>query len=207
MSTTPFQPALPAEIAPSEQELNYIDESPPALFPENQNSNFGFIHRKVFSDQMAKVAMLMDTLYAEKFVDSSSAYLDEHEIEVGLPPNPTGISVIQRRTNIKARLRKGRFTRTRRREIVEEFILATFGQSIQLLPEGVALVSAGVPLFSDPAPVTTLYNIVENITNFSYDVRIKNTVTVDTPALTREFKRLTPSGISFTISYVADPFA
>jgi hypothetical protein len=88
MSTTPFQPALPAEIAPSEQELNYIDESPPALFPENQNSNFGFIHRKVFSDQMAKVAMLMDTLYAEKFVDSSSAYLDEHEIEVGLPPNP-----------------------------------------------------------------------------------------------------------------------
>lgn len=205
--TTPFQPILPPEVTPTEQELNYIDESPPGIFPENQNSNFGYIHRKVFSDQMAKIANGLALLFAEKFVDSSTTFLDEHEVELGLPPNPGSASTVQRRTNVKSRMKKGRFTRTRRREIVEEFIIATFGQSVQLLPDGVALTAAGVPLYSDPAPVNLLYNIVESITNFSYDVKIKNTVTPDVPALTRELKRLTPSGISFTVSFVADPFA
>jgi hypothetical protein len=40
---------------------------------------------------------------------------------------------------------------------------------------------------------------------FSYDVRILNTITIDTAGLTRELQRITPSGITFTITPTATP--
>jgi hypothetical protein len=51
--------------------------------------------------------------------------------------------------------------------------------------------------------LTNTYTIVENIAGYSYDVRILNSITVDQVALIRELTRITPAGISFTITPVA----
>ncbi len=199
---TPHQPSLPAEIQWTEAEFIFEEESPPGLFPENQDSNFGFIIRKVFSDLAQNISDWQNTLYNEKFVETSSMFLDQWEIEVGLPPNPTDQTISDRRVNVLARLQHGPFTRTRRDNIVKRYVETTFGNPIQLVPVGVEIVSGGIPIYGEAGDVSTLYLIVEDIPNFHYTVWIASTNTPDLVALTAELKRITPAGISFSITNV-----
>ena len=199
---TPNQPTLPPEVQFSEAEFIFMEESPGGLFPENQNSNFGFIIRKVFSDLAQDISNWETILYNEKFVNTSMRFLDQWEIEVGLPPNPVGPSLADRRADVLARLQHGPFTRTRRADLVARYVATTFGAPIQLVPQGVALVTAGVPIYGESGDITTLYEIIEDIPGFHYTVWIANTNTPDLDALNRELKRITPAGISFTITSV-----
>lgn len=194
-----FQPILPPEVPLSDAELAFMDESPPGLFPENQNSNFGYIIRKIFSDLVQELINQQNVIYSEHFVGTSSLYLDEWERQVGLPTNPPGLSIQQRKNRITQKLRVGPFTRARRDTIVQAFVQATLGDAVSLTPQGVDL-SAGVPLFSGLSSVTGAYTITENISGFSFTVNLAPGVTVDSAALTRELNRVVPAGISFTVT-------
>lgn len=201
---TPFQPSFSVIDAPTEAELVYIDEQPPGIFPDNPDSNFG-IRRRIFTNQIQQVADQTTMLYNERFVVTSDELLDHHEFQMGLPVSPAGKTLAQRRAEAAARYTFGAFTRTKRREVVEKYITATFGSAPQLTPAGIALSPGGVPLYGDANDLTGLYAIVEDIEDFSYEVRIKNTITPDEDALRRELDRITPAHISYTISYVAIP--
>jgi hypothetical protein len=205
MSTTEFQPTLPAEIQPTEAEFDFMEQSPPGLFPQNQDSNFGYIIRKLWCDLVTEITGEQATMYNEKFPDTSTQFLDMHEQQYGLPMNPSTLTVAQRRLAILNRIRVGPFTHARRTAVVESYITATFGTPIQLIPDGVPMASAGVPLYGESGDVSTLYKIVEDIPNFTYTVRLKNTVTPDEVGLRRELDRMTPAGISYSIVYVATP--
>ena len=202
---TPFQPTLPPEGDFTNAELMFMEEEPPGLFPANQDSNFGWVIRKNFSDFVQELQDDQLLIYNERFVDTSTQFIDQWEWEVGLPPNPSGVAIAGRRQNVLARLQRGPFTRPRRDAIIEAAINATFGNPIILTPPGVAMDPAGVPLYTESGDVSTLYKVVENIPGYSYQVRIKNTITPDIPSLTRELERITPAGISFTIVSVAVP--
>lgn len=204
MSTTPFQPTLPAETTFSEAELSYVDDSPTNLYPENQNSNYGLL-RKIWTDKTQELIDQLSLLYDERFADTSSTFLDVWEAETGLPVAPQGATVEQRRGNILNRLVKLPFTRARRAAIVESFIVATFGNPVVFTVDGIPITPAGIPLYSEGAAVTSLYTIIENVSGFSYTVRIKNTITPDLAGLNRELARITPAGISFTVTLVAVP--
>lgn len=163
MSTTEFQPSLPPEIVPSEAELNFADLSPAGLFPQNQDSNFGFFIRKIWCDRIQEIADQQTTMYNERFPDTSLQFLDDQERQYGLPVAPSTLTLAQRRQQVLNRIRVGPFTRTRRREIVESFIASTFGIPVQFGPGGVALSSAGLPLYGESSEVSTLYKIRENL--------------------------------------------
>lgn len=200
LEPTPFQPILPAEVPFIEAEFNFMEESPPGLFPENQDSNFGYIIRRIFSNYIQDLINWQATLYNERFVETSTQFLDQWEIEVGLPPNPPGMSIADRRAEVLSRLQRGPFTRERRRKIVERYVLTTFGNPIQLVPEGVALVTDGVdgvPIYGEGGDVTDLYQITEQIANFHYSIWIAGTNTPNMESLTRELNRITPAGISY----------
>jgi len=205
MSDTEFQPILPAEVPPSDAEFDFMEQEPGGLFPQNQNSNFGFIIRKIWCDRTQNIADEQALMYNEKFPETSTQFLDVHEQQYGLPIAPSTLTIDQRRSAVLNRIRVGPFTNARRTAIVESYITATFGTSIQLLPPGVAMVSGGVPLYGEPGTVSTLYKIVETVGSFHYDVRIKNTVTPDDVGLHRELDRITPAGISYSVLYVATP--
>jgi len=204
MSETPFQPTLPPEQTWTQAELVFLDESPPGLFPENQDSNFGFIIRKMFSDYTQNIADIQNLLYNEHFPDTASTWLDQWEIEVGLPPNPDdpSISIDTRRSAILARIRRGPFTRTRRDDLIAKYVSTTFGNPIALVPPGVPIDSAGIPIYGESGDVSSLFDVIEDQPNFHYTVWIANTNTPNLNSLTRELKRITPAGISFNITNV-----
>jgi len=201
-SPTPNQPSLPAEIQFTEAELVFLDESPAGLFPENQDSNFGFAIRKIFSDRIQDIANWQDRLYNEHFVQTSEQFLDQWEIEVGLPPNPPElvIPVQNQRAAVLSRIQRGPFTRKRRDDIIRRYVETTFGNPIQLVPQGVPIDLGGIPIYGEAADVTSLYLVVEHQTTFSYTVWIALTNTPNLQSLTRELKRITPAGISFNIT-------
>lgn len=193
----PNQPALPAEDSLNEVEKLFIEESPVGLWPENQDSNFGQV-RRVITQPLDDVVVLVEELYNERFLDTMSGYIGRWERELSLP-RQTSKTNQQRTSIISSHLKKGAFTRARRDALIEEFIQATFGTSVALTPEGVSLPAGGVPLFADTAPVSTLYRVYENIADSSYVVWIVNTVTPDLTGLQRELAHFTPAGINFTI--------
>ena len=195
---TQFQPTLPAEVPFTDAELAFLDESPPGLFPENQNSNLGLL-RKIFSDLVQELINQQNTIYNEHFVDTALQFLDEWELQVGLPSNPTGLTTQQRRNLVTNKLRVGPFTRTRRDAIVKSFVSATLGDAVQLTPAGVALTGSGVPLYSGLTSLVGAYTITENISGFSFTITVAQGVTLDTVALTRELNRVVPAGISFSV--------
>lgn len=162
--STQFQPTLPPEIAPTDAELDFIELSPGGLFPENQDSNFGLL-RKIWCDKITDLATQQALMYNEKFPDTSTQFLDDHERQYGLPIASTSLTIAQRRQNVLNRIRVGPFTRARRIAILENFITATFGTPIMLTPDGVAMDAAGVPLFSEGGTVTSLYSVRENQPN------------------------------------------
>jgi len=200
---TPNQPELPVEGAFTEAELVFLDESPPGLFPENQDSNFGYIIRMIFSNVAQDVANIQDTLYNEHFVETAVTSLPQWEVEVGLPPiDQTTASLEFQRANVLARLQRGPFTRMRRDNIIRQFVRTTFGNPIQLTPPGVAIELGGIPIYGEAGDIEALFDVIENIPGYSYVVWIASTNTPDLNSLTRELKRITPAGISFTITNV-----
>ena len=199
MTVTPHQPTLPLEGAFTEAEINFLEESPPSLFPENQNSNFGYVIRKLFSDQMQTAIEQIETLYNEKFIGTASAYLSLWEQDYGLPVAPTGKTTAERRAIIESRIATGPFTRDRVKQIIEKYLNATQGTTIALTPDGVPIVSGGIPLYGEFTSTQAVYRVYEDIRNFTYTVWILNTITPDIAGMTRELQRITPSGIQFTI--------
>jgi|SRR5215831_8552127 len=157
----PFQPTLPVEVKFTEAEIAYLDDSPPGLYPENQDSNYGLL-RKTYTDRIQELIDQLALMYNERFVRTSSTFIDVWEQEVGLPVNPQGKTLDQRRVAVLGRIAKGPFTHARRASVIEGFIVATFGGPIQFFPEGVVLSSSGTPIYAEFADVSTLYSIREN---------------------------------------------
>jgi hypothetical protein len=200
-------PTLPVEGTYSQEELNWIDWEPSGRFPADQASFWGQM-RKVFADYIQVQGYdRIDDWY--KALDSRQVGDDEihnWEIMLGIPVDPSK-SIRERRTLIAARSRRGAFTRSWRRDVVESFILATFGDPIIFTPGGVPFTSDGIPFYAGTFDIAGTYNIVEDIPGYAYTVRILDSITVSTGML-RELQRITPSPIddNITIEAVHDPF-
>ncbi len=192
------QPTLLPEGAYTDAERAFIELSPPGMWPENQDSNFGQV-RKVFTDIVQEMIDEVDHLGEEMFVASASEYLNLWESIVTVPIAPAGKTDTQRRSIIAPRLQYGPFTRARLRAIVEGFITPTFGEAVSLTPAGVSLTAGGVPLYSGTFSLTGTYRIYEDVRDYSYAVWIRSDVAVDTAALLKELQRVTPSGITVTL--------
>lgn len=203
MSTTPYQPTLPPEGDFTDAEIDFMENEPPTLFPENQDSNFGFIIRKLFTDRIQELIDQQDTIYNERFVDTSTQFLDEWERQESLPEFPSGLDVVTRQNIVLNRVRKGPFTRTMRRNIVEGYLGSTFGTPADFSPTGLVLDAGGIPMFSSASSVGQLYEIVEDIPNFLYEVNIDNSVS-PASGMARELSRVTPAGISYAINLMAN---
>jgi uncharacterized protein YmfQ (DUF2313 family) len=204
----PTQPTLPAEQPFTNLEEMFVQESPPGLWPENQNSNFGIL-RKTMTDLLQDSVDELDQLFNEMFANTAVQYLSRWEREYGIPVAPSK-AAYQRQTFVLQRLRKGAFTRANRNRIIEDYIrmLQSGGTPITLTAPGIEMVAGGVPIYAEGVvgSAPTLYTIVETPTNFSYQVRIKNTVTIDIDYLNRELQHFTPAGVTWTVVSVADPF-
>ena len=148
----PIQPLLPVEGPWTQAELSYADDEPPGLFPENQDSNWG-VQRRIFSKQQQDLINQLNVIYSELFIKTSTEYLDVWEAQLGLPVNPA-IPVANRRTRVAARMKKGAFTDVLRNSVIEPFLIATFGEPVVLVPEGISLTAAGIPLYGESVAVT-----------------------------------------------------
>jgi hypothetical protein len=189
------QPVLPPEQPYTDIERAFIEHSPPGLFPTNQDSNIGQL-RRVVTDELQAKADELTVLWQEMFPDSASLYLSLWEYMLGLTVAPSGKTLDERRAYIKARRRKGTFTRSLRDQIIENFLFGTTGSPIELTPEGVPLVAGGVPLYGEAVSVKNLYRVYEYVPNFTYDVWINNSNAVNVANLLRELERITPAGIT-----------
>lgn len=220
------QPTLPPEGIYGDVEKFIIAESPPWLWPENQDSNFGFLRRIISLPKQDAVDTLA-ILWSEMFLTTSEELLGRWERQLGLPESPAGWSISKRKWVAKNRARRDPFTIQRRVDLVWYFIAETLGTPITLRDYGVPLseeglelrnemaldpygFDVGVPLFNigvelsdDGIPLSgqSIFTIIENVSNFSYEVRILNTYALD-PALERELQWMTPAGITATVSYV-----
>jgi hypothetical protein len=196
-----YQPTLPAEVEFSDIENLFLDEQPKNLWPKNQNSNLGAI-RKVVSDLLQDGLSTLDELALEHFVSTSLAlgYLGRWEAEVGLPVAPGSVTEAVRRALVLGRLQKGAYTRARRNEIIENHIVATFGQPLELTPSGLLLGAGGLPLFSAAGVVSELYRIYEDTRNFYFEIRIDTDVDPNFDSLLREIGAITPAWLDFDIT-------
>jgi hypothetical protein len=193
------------ELSPETQitdiESHLIDAEPGGLFPIGQDSIFGQMRRvradaiQVLADQLRQWYLNLDPAT----VDNIDMAMWEQLLGI---PTSNVRAIEARRAFIVSRRIRGPFTRTRRRVIVEAFILATFGAAPRFSDDGIPLTSAGLPLYADITSLAGSYLIVENIPGFTYTVYIKNPITVDATGLTRELARITPEPITFTISNV-----
>jgi hypothetical protein len=193
-------PSLPPEGLYSEMERRVIDASPDGLWPDNQDSNFGQL-RAVTIAPMQDILDLLDLLSNEMFVQTALRYLSLWEEEVGLPSNPEGQSVENRRASVLSRLQKGPFTRTRRRDIVRRFIQAFFGPPIALVPEGVPIPPEGLGLFAEGTSVDDLFIITEEVENFHFTVIVDQSVGIDIDGLSNALDAVMYAGLSFTVIY------
>lgn len=202
MTVIPNQPALPVEEQFYPLEELFISESPPNLWPTNQDSNFGSV-RRAFMGELQKAVDLLTALFNERFVETSEGYLTRYERDLGLPINPP-LSVDLRRARILRRMRVGPFTRTWRRMLVEGALqeVVSLGDATRLTVEGVELTAGGTTLYNEPilGDLSNYYEITENVTGFSYDVWVDSNVQIDQQALDRELRHFTPAGINFTIT-------
>lgn len=198
MTPIPNQPTPPVEGAYNEIEQLIDAEQPLGLWPHNQNSNYGMV-RKVLADHIQSAVDTLSDLYDETFVDTSLGYLGRWERELRLPVG-TAFSAAHRRTLAHSRRSISPFTDFRRKDIVERFLLDTLGgTATSITASGIPIVVGGITLFSGAVSLVGLYRIYENVPNFSYSVRIKNSVTPDIAGLLRELTHITPAGISFAV--------
>jgi hypothetical protein len=196
----PF-PDLPVEGLWTEAELTFRDDEPRRLFPENQDSNWGLL-RKNFSDVMADIHTKLALIWNEMFPQTATTFLDEWERVAGLPRNPAGKTLAQRRSSVLARLQQGPFTRTRRNNVIDNFITATFGEAIKLLPEGVALTGDGVPIYND-VPPGEYFRVLEYVEDFYYEIQILSTISgVDEAGLANSLNFIQYGGLRWRLVYV-----
>jgi hypothetical protein len=189
--------ALPVEVTFTDLEREFMENEPPGLFPQNQDSYWGQL-RKVTSDKLQEVADLLGVYYLNQSVDTVNADdMTEWETQFGIAAGSRTLE--ERRSFVKSRLVAGPFTRTRRRGIIEAFIVATFGVPITFDAAGVPFDAGGIPFFGESSTLAGTYRVYEDVQGFTYAVWIKNTTVPDIAGLTRELARITPSGIGFTI--------
>lgn len=199
-------PTIPAETFYTDIERDVIENEPPGMFPEDQNSYWGQM-RKLFSDYMQANAVDLFTAWYNNLdprnVDAND--INEWEARVGVPGNRSALALTARRTFVQNRLVVGAFGRPLINAIIENFITATFGASTSFGTGGITLDSGGVSLLSglggDPK---TMYRVYFDYMNHAYYVRVLNTVGVDLGGLTRELQRITPAGWALNISQVAN---
>jgi uncharacterized protein YmfQ (DUF2313 family) len=194
----PPQPTLPPEGAFNEIELSFIDEQP-ETFPTNQNSNWGFL-RMVLCNQLQELADDIEIVYRNLFIDSADEHLDMWEEQHGLPVEPSGYSINARRAAVKSRMQKGAFTRERRRAIVESYVVATFGVPTSITITGIEITAGGITLYAEAVDFGLAYIITENVTNYEYTISISKDLGVDIAGMRRELERMTPAGITVTIT-------
>lgn len=193
------QPALPAEGQYSEMERLFIEEQPKVVLPTNQNSNFGALRRTI-TDPFQESYEVIKALALELFISTAEGYLGLWERDLGVPPNQAGLTIEQRRARLYNRIRKQPFTKARRKEVIDNYIISIQGTSVSLTPEGVPLTADGVPLFSEPIPPgTPPYTITENVEDFSYTVTFNEALDINIADVTRDLEKITPAGINFTI--------
>jgi hypothetical protein len=192
------QPTLLPEGTYTDAELAFIELSPPGLWPENQDSNFGQT-RKVLMDIVQSCIDEIDHLGEEMFVSTASEYLSLWEDIVRVPIAPVGKTDAQRRAIIKPRLQYGPFTRSRVRSIVEGFIMPTFGDALSFTPSGLSLSAGGLSMLSGVSSLVGAYRVYEDVRAYAYAVWIKSSITPDIPSLLKELQRVTPAGIAVTI--------
>jgi hypothetical protein len=188
---------LPAEVEFTDLEREFMENEPPGLFPQNQDSYWGQL-RKVTSDALQEVADLLAAYYLNQSVDTVNADdMTEWETQFGIAAGTRTLE--QRRSFVKSRLTAGPFTRARRKAIIESFVVATFGVPITFVPGGIPFDAGGIPFFGEASTLAGTYRVYEDIQGFTYAVWIKNTTVPDIAGLTRELARITPSGIVFAI--------
>lgn len=196
---------IPAPVDFTDVEETWADLEPPGIFTPDQDSWHGQ-RRKVVTDILQGIVDDFSAWYYNinpNTVDAND--LANWEVMLGVPASASNKTVDQRRAFVVSRWKRGPFTRARRAAVVESFIQATFGTPIQFTSSGVPFDSGGMTFADEAVPLSGAYNIVENIPAFSYDVRILNTISVDTVGLERELTRITPAGITFTITLTATP--
>lgn len=189
---------LPPEETYGDIELDLIDNEPPGLFPEGQDSYWGQV-RKVFADylqeQIADMLAIWYNNLDPRTVDSND--IANWESMFGLLSDTTK-GLAERRGLVLARLNYGVFTRTQRQSIIESFLAPTFGDAPALSPSGLPLTLTGIPLYSGIFSTVGAYTITENIPDFSYTVTVN--AAIDAQALVRALQRYTPAGINFTVT-------
>lgn len=191
----PPQPTLPIEKPYTEAELAFIEEQP-AIFPTNQDSNWGLL-RRVFTDEIQMAVDELDIAWQNRFVQTALEYLALWEAELGLPIEPPR-SIQERRTAALARRKKGLFTYDKRTQLIESYIGATFGVAPSL-QNPLTLDAEGITLSSDVTGTPTdFYSINEFIEEFRYQVIIDEALDIDFQGLTRELDRITPAGINWS---------
>lgn len=196
---------LPPEGSYTPTELTWIDTEPAGLFPMGQDSFWGQM-RKVFCDYMQtemfdKLAVYYNNLDPRTCDEDDIA---NWEITYGVPVDESK-ELLSRIAFIEARGQQGPFTRSRRRAIVEMFIRAVDGTPLMFFrPEGTPFTVDGIPFGADDFDLSSAYEIVEDIPNFTYDVRVLESIGIDEPGLYRELKRITPAPIddNFTVTQV-----
>jgi hypothetical protein len=195
---------LPPEAPLTDLERDFFENEPPGLFPQNQDSYWGQV-RRVLSDKLQEIADMFAVYYLNQSANTvNEDDATEWEEMLGIPA-ASGRTLDQRRAFWLSRLTYGAFTRTRRNKIIEFFITATFGQPVVFTPDGVPIPAGGISLFGETVGLSGTYNVIEDIPNFSYEVRIRDDIDLDFAGLERELWRITPAHLSLTIVSVPIP--
>lgn len=196
---------LPDEDLYYDIERDLIDNEPPGLFPEDQFSYWGQV-RHVFAEHLQlNIANALAQWYINLDPRTVNvADMPEWEEMLGIPAIPadyvSGVPEAYRRATILTRYEKGPFTRTRRDRVIEQYINATFAESLSFGTDGIAMDSAGRPLYADTIALKSSYRVYEDVRNFAYEVQILNTITPDVAVMLRELKRITPAPTSANIT-------
>lgn len=191
--------SVPPEGLYTEAEIRFIQNSPPGLWPDNQDSYFGQV-RKTVTDVSQELRDILLALYINMSPETADVYLDRWEVMVGLPANPAGKNLARRRADVLARLKRGAFQRWKRDRLINDFIVASVqGSPATFTPEGIDF-TGGIPLYNENiSNLAVAFRVYEWVQNFTYLVKIASGYVVDIPGLQRQLEWLTPAGISFTI--------
>jgi hypothetical protein len=146
---------IPPQGDVSDIERDFIDNEPPGLFNQGQDSLWGQV-RKVFADYLQVVADQLGTWYYN--LDPNT--VDETDVAsweetYGIPID-NAKDIASRRALLGIRFEKGAFTRDRRDRIVQWFIDSGSNSNaipIQLTPGGVPFDGGGLALSPEPASV------------------------------------------------------
>lgn len=202
MTTTPYtipnQPQVEIDDALSDMESLFLAESPPGMWPENSDSNFGAFRRAICTP-LADAVVDLNSLYQQLFISTVSAYMNRWEREMGLPEAPENLTLAQRRTRILSRIRKTPWTTGRIEALVEDFITATFGEVPSFGTEGISL-AGGIPLHATPGDVSDLYTITYSPETFTVSIEIDDSIDIDVDGFSREMDWMTPAGMAWELT-------